>query len=59
MPDATIDPNRVKNLVLPSWIVLVYRANGKVFYISITDLEDVYEYPILEDSHPITFFPDF
>uniref|UniRef100_A0A2N9EWD5 Aminotransferase-like plant mobile domain-containing protein n=1 Tax=Fagus sylvatica TaxID=28930 RepID=A0A2N9EWD5_FAGSY len=54
MPDAAIGPNRVKDLVLPSWIVHVYRANGTVFYISITDLEDVYEYPILEDSRPAT-----
>ncbi|GMY12330.1 hypothetical protein FCV25MIE_07569 [Fagus crenata] len=54
MPDAAIGPNRVKDLVLPSWIVHVYRANGMVFFISITDLEDVYEYPIHEDSRPAT-----
>jgi hypothetical protein len=59
MPDAAIGPNRVKDLVLPSWIVHVYRANGTVFYICIIDLKDVYEYPILEDSRPITFFPNF
>ena len=59
MPDAAIGPNRVKDLVFPSWIVHVYRDNGMVFDISITDLEDVYEYPILEDSRPVTFFPDF